>query len=243
MGGLKNPIYLNPNSLVKMPPSHAPVPYLGNALVFPPARSAGPDGLLAMGGDLKPERLMLAYRSGIFPWFSDDSLILWWSPDPRMVLFPDELRITRSMRRIIGKKTFRITKNQCFAEVISACAETSRKGQDGTWITPGMEAAYIRLHEAGNAVSYEAWQGSELVGGLYGVDLGELFCGESMFTRVSNASKAAFIHMVRELEEKNYRLIDCQVHTPHLESLGARLVSRAQFLDLLKGEDQGHGKE
>lgn len=222
-----------------MPASHAPVPYLGDALVFPPAGSAGPDGLLAMGGDLKPERLLLAYRSGIFPWFSDDSLILWWSPDPRMVLFPEELRVSKSMRRVMGKGTFRITKNQCFAAVVTACADAFRNGQDGTWITPGMEAAYTRLHEAGHAVSYEAWQGSELVGGLYGVDLGGVFCGESMFTRVSNASKAAFIHMVRELEGRDYRLVDCQVHTPHLESLGARLIPRAQFLNLLKGRAPG----
>lgn len=219
------------------------IPLLGNAMVFPPAETAGPDGLLALGGDLEPERLLLAYRSGIFPWFSDDSLLLWWSPDPRMVLFPKDLRVSRSMRRLMEKEVFRVTRNQCFERVIAACAEVSRKGQEGTWITSGMEAAYIRLHEAGHAVSYEVWQGNELVGGLYGVDLGGVFCGESMFSHVSNASKAGFIQMVRELQEKKYRMVDCQVYTPHLESLGAGLISRRDFLGILQGKDQGHVKK
>ncbi|MBC2837934.1 leucyl/phenylalanyl-tRNA--protein transferase [Robiginitalea sp. SC105] len=221
-----------------MSAAKTPIPFLGEALVFPPAGAAGKDGLVAIGGDLEPERLLLAYRSGIFPWFSDDSLILWWSPDPRMVLFPNELRVSRSMRQLRSRKVFRVTKNQCFSRVIAACSQIPRKGEQGTWITPEMQAAYIRLHELGHAVSYEVWQGDELVGGLYGVDLGDVFCGESMFSRVSNASKAGFIHMVRELAAREYRLVDCQVYTSHLESLGAREIPRERFLALLQGEDQ-----
>lgn len=211
-----------------------PIRFLGEALVFPPPEAAGPDGLVAVGGDLSPERLMLAYRSGIFPWFNDDSPILWWSPDPRMVLFPEHLKVSKSMRKILERGDFTITRNRSFPEVIRACARIRRKGEQGTWITRQMEMAYTRLHRLGHAVSYEAWQGDSLVGGLYGVDLGGIFCGESMFSRVPNASKAAFIHMVRDLAGKGYALIDCQVYTAHLASLGAERIPRRQFLDRLR---------
>ncbi len=214
-----------------------PVPFLGEALVFPHPESAGPEGLLAVGGDLSPERLMLAYRSGIFPWYNDDSLILWWSPDPRMVLFPERLKISKSMRRVLDKGTFRVTRNQRFEEVITHCARVRRKGQPGTWITDRMEQAYTELHRLGHAVSYEVWSGEELVGGLYGVDLGHIFCGESMFSLVSNASKVGFIHMVRERLQAGCRLIDCQVYTEHLASLGAEEIPRRRFLKILQGED------
>ncbi len=211
-----------------------PIRFLGEALDFPPPESSGPEGLLAAGGDLSPERLLLAYRSGIFPWFNDDSLILWWSPDPRMVLFPDRLKVSRSMSRILQRGDFAITKNQCFTEVIRACAHIRRKGEPGTWITEQMVEAYIELHRLGHAVSYEAWQGDQLAGGLYGVELGRIFCGESMFSKVSNASKAAFIFMVREQAEQGCQLIDCQMYTPHLASLGAAPLPRAEFLAMVR---------
>ena len=196
---------------------------------------ASEEGLIAVGGDLSPERLLLAYRSGIFPWFNEDTLILWWSPDPRMVLFPTRVKVSKSMRRIIASKKFRLTKNQSFEQVIEYCAAISRKGQDGTWITPAMKSAYIELHSRGIAVSYEVWEGSELVGGLYGIDLGHVFCGESMFSRVDNASKFALISMASELEEQNYKLIDCQLHTEHLKSMGAEEIPRKRYLEFLKG--------
>lgn len=210
-----------------------PIPFLDSSLKFPDPNTAGPQGLLAAGGDLSPERLLLAYRSGIFPWYNEDSLILWWSPDPRMVLSPQGLRISKSMKKIMEKGTFTITRNRCFNEVISACAKIPRKGETGTWITPKMQLAYGELHQMGYAVSYEAWQDNDLVGGLYGIELGGVFCGESMFSKLPNASKHAFIFMVKEQEEKGCQLIDCQVHTPHLESLGARPMDRAQFLTRL----------
>ncbi|HSR61493.1 MAG TPA: leucyl/phenylalanyl-tRNA--protein transferase [Robiginitalea sp.] len=214
--------------------AHYPIRFLGDALVFPPPEASSREGLLAAGGDLSPERLLLAYRSGIFPWFSDDSLILWWSPDPRMVLFPERLKVSRSMAKILQRGDFAITKNQRFPEVIRACAQIRRKGQPGTWITEEMVEAYIQLHRLGYAVSYEAWQEGELVGGLYGVEPGGIFCGESMFSKVSNASKAAFIYMVREQAALGCRLIDCQMYTPHLASLGAEPVPRADFLHILR---------
>ena len=210
-----------------------PIPFLDASLSFPDPNKAGTQGLLAAGGDLSPERLLLAYQSGIFPWFNEDSLILWWSPDPRMVLFPEELRISKSMKKIIAKKTYTITRNQCFNDVISACAETPRRGETGTWITPNMQNAYADLHQMGYAVSYETWHNNDLVGGLYGIDLGGVFCGESMFSKMPNASKQAFIYMVQEQHSQGCRLIDCQVHTAHLESLGARPIARGEFLKLL----------
>lgn len=200
---------------------------------------ANPEGLLAVGGDLSTERLILAYRNGIFPWFSEDSLILWWSPDPRMVLYPDKVKVSKSMRNTLNKDIFRVTKDQAFGAVIDACAKAPRPGQSGTWITEKMKAAYVELHKKGIAHSYEVWEGDQLAGGLYGMDLGRVFCGESMFSNSDNASKCALIYLCRELEEKHYSLIDCQLHTPHLESLGAELISRDQYLRILKGKDQG----
>ncbi|QBA65129.1 leucyl/phenylalanyl-tRNA--protein transferase [Muriicola soli] len=216
-----------------------PITFLDDRLIFPPVEMANPEGLLAAGGDLTPERLILAYRNGIFPWFNEDSLILWWCPDPRMVLFPSKVRISKSMRNYLNRGQFRISRDQAFERVMQACADAPRQGQRGTWITHKMIEAYTNLFEKGIAHSYEVWQEDELVGGLYGLDFGHVFCGESMFSKVDNASKYALIHMCKELEEKNYRLIDCQLHTPHLESLGAELIPRQEYLDILKRKDKG----
>ncbi|NNC62380.1 MAG: leucyl/phenylalanyl-tRNA--protein transferase [Eudoraea sp.] len=215
---------------------NSPITFLDDRLIFPPVEMANPEGLLAVGGDLTPERLILAYRNGIFPWFNEDSLILWWCPDPRMVLFPSKVRISKSMRNTLNRGHFRITKDKAFEKVIHECAKAPRPGQQGTWITQKMIDAYIHLYKKGIAHSYEVWQGDKLVGGLYGLDLGHIFCGESMFSKENNASKCALIHMCRELEKENYSLIDCQLHTPHLESLGAELIPRADYLSILKGE-------
>ncbi len=208
--------------------------FLTDALEFPPVDTANSDGLLAVGGDLSSERLLLAYQQGIFPWFDKDSIILWWSPDPRMILYPKEIKISKSMRKVLRDKRFRITKNTCFKEVLEYCSSVDRVGQDGTWITEQMKMAYLNLHEKGIAQSYEVWEGDKLVGGLYGIDLGHVFCGESMFSLTSNASKFAFIKLAQELQEKEYKIIDCQLHTDHLESLGAQEISRIEFLKLLK---------
>jgi leucyl/phenylalanyl-tRNA--protein transferase len=201
---------------------------------FPPADYANTDGLLAVGGDLSPERLLRAYNSGIFPWFNDDSLILWWSPDPRMILFPQKIRITKSMRQVLSGKRFTLTRNRCFKEVMEACSDIGRKGQEGTWITNNMKEAYLKLHQQGIARSYEVWEGNNLVGGLYGIDLGHVFCGESMFSKANNASKFAFIQLARDLKELNYKFIDCQVYTKHLASLGAEEIPRKEFLKILQ---------
>ncbi len=210
-----------------------PIYQLSENIIFPEVNEAE-DGLLAIGGDLSVERLTLAYQSGIFPWFSSDQPILWWSPDPRFVLFPKELKISKSMRSLLRKESFKITKNHAFSEVISNCKNVSRRDQEGTWITPEMKEAYIALHHLGLAISYEVWDENEnLVGGLYGIQLGKVFCGESMFANVSNASKYAFIKFVQEFEKSGGLLIDCQVHTKHLESLGARNISRKDFMDIL----------
>jgi leucyl/phenylalanyl-tRNA--protein transferase len=181
---------------------------------------------------------MRAYRSGIFPWFNDDSLILWWSPDPRTVLFPEKLKISKSMRQELKKERFRVTRNRNFSEVIAHCARVRRKGQQGTWITDRMLQAYEELHKLGYAISYEVWEENKLVGGLYGIDLGHVFCGESMFSAVSNASKVGFVHMVRELAENDYQCVDCQVYSDHLASLGAEEIPRRDFLDILSGDGQ-----
>jgi leucyl/phenylalanyl-tRNA--protein transferase len=207
---------------------------LSKDLVFPSVYLANKDGLLAVGGDLSAERLLLAYKNGIFPWYSEGEPIIWYSPDPRMVLFPKNLKISKSMRQIIRKNQFRATFNQNFSEVIANCKNSYREGQGGTWITDEMEQAYINLHNLGVAKSVEVWEGNELVGGLYGIDLGYVFCGESMFSKVSNASKFAFIHLVQELEKELYALIDCQVYNAHLDSLGAEEISRSEFLTYLK---------
>ena len=203
-------------------------------LYFPAPEKAAEDGLLAIGGDLSAERLLLAYKSGIFPWFNEGSPILWWSPDPRMVLFPEEVKISKSMRKVLKSKAFTLTKNTCFKEVVKKCASIKRKDEEGTWITEEMIHAYVTLKEKGKALSYEVWENGQLVGGLYGVDLGTVFCGESMFSSQSNASKYAFIKMVQEFKEKGYSLIDCQMYTPHLERLGAREIPREDFLRHLK---------
>lgn len=208
---------------------------LNHHLLFPDVEKADDDGLLAVGGDLSPERLLLAYKNGIFPWFNEDSMILWWSPDPRMVLFPNKIKISKSMAQVIKSNKFRITWNTQFEEVVNACSAIKRKGQAGTWITPEMKSAYLKLHQMGIAKSIEVWENDNLVGGLYGIDLGNVFCGESMFSRKSNASKFAFISLARELQQKEYKLIDCQVYTAHLESLGAEEIPRKQFIKILKG--------
>ncbi len=221
-----------------MEKKQSPIVFLTEKLEFPPVESASAEGLLAVGGDLDPDRLVLAYRNGIFPWFNEDSLILWWSPDPRMVLFPSKIRISKSMNKIIREKRFNITINQCFDQVLSACAQISRKGQEGTWITPAMKNAYKTLHKRGMATSYEVWEGKQLVGGLYGVDLGHVFCGESMFSRVDNASKFALICLARDLLLRDYQMIDCQVYTDHLKSMGAEEISREEYVLNLKSEIQ-----
>jgi len=208
--------------------------YLTDAIKFPPVHSATNEGIVAVGGDLSIKRLLLAYKSGIFPWFEDDDVILWWSPNPRMVLFPEKLKVSKSMHKIIDSNSFKVTVNTCFEEVIENCAKTKRAGQDGTWITTEMKKAYCKLHEMGHAKSVEVWQDNELVGGLYGVDMAPIFCGESMFSRVSNASKIAFIYLVNMLKEKDYTLIDCQVYTDHLASLGAEEIPREEFISYLK---------
>lgn len=206
---------------------------LGEELWFPPVDEALDDGLLAIGGDLSTERLLLAYRSGIFPWFSDD-MPMWWSPDPRFVLHPDKLNISKSMQQVLKKKDmFTFAVNNAFAEVIANCKKTERKGQDCTWITDDVEDAYTQLHQMGYAHSAEAWHDGKLVGGLYGIRMGGIFFGESMFSHMSNASKFAFINYVQQLKKENVQLIDCQVYTEHLESLGARMIPRKQFMSEL----------
>ncbi len=206
---------------------------LDKRLLFPEPVLAEPDGLLAIGGDLSTNRLLLAYQNAIFPWYSEGEPILWYSPHERFVLYPDELKISKSMRQVLRSGIFRVTYNQCFDRVITACSEVYREGQGGTWITPAMKRAYNRLHAKGHAHSVEVWQQDNLVGGLYGVKVGKVFCGESMFSLVSNASKTALIHLS---ENGGYKLIDCQVHTAHLESMGARLISREEYMDVLNSE-------
>ena len=206
---------------------------LTDALLFPSPEQASAEGIVAVGGDLQPERVMLAYRKGIFPWFESDDFLLWWSPDPRMVLFPDRLKISKSMRTVLRKKQFEVTFNKAFDQVVEACAKVKRFGQNGTWITPGLMEVYSSLHTQGHAHSVEVWEEGSLVGGLYGIDLGTVFCGESMFSKSSNASKVALIFLVKELKKNKYELIDCQVPTQHLASMGAEPISRTEFLTFL----------
>lgn len=207
--------------------------YLTQELYFPPVETASPEGIVALGGDLSPERLVLAYNLGIFPWFEDDEPILWWSPPERMVLFFEDLKISKSMRNVINQRKFKVTFNTAFKDVILNCKKISRKDQPGTWITENMVEAYCKLHYLGIAKSVEVWQDDELVGGLYGIDLGHVFCGESMFSKVSNASKMAFIALAKQLEMANYRLLDCQVYNDHLASLGCVEIEREDFLMIL----------
>jgi len=204
---------------------------LSEDIGFPQVHLADEDGLLAIGGDLSPERLIVAYKNGIFPWFSVGEPILWWSPNPRFVLFPEKLKVSKSMKQVLRNSEFEVTINQDFKSVINACAKTKRNGEQGTWITQSMIEAYIQLHQLGFATSVEVWFHNDLVGGLYGVDLGNgVFCGESMFSTVSNASKVGFITFI---QNTNYKLIDCQVYTQHLESLGAEEIDRDEFLEYL----------
>ena len=209
--------------------------YLSENLKFPNPVNADPDGLLAVGGDLTAERLLLAYNSGIFPWYEVDQPLLWWSPDPRMVLYPEKLKVSKSLQKLIKREIFKVTFNEAFSEVIKNCSTIKRDGQKGTWITEDMQKAYVDLHKLGYAKSVEVWRDEKLVGGLYGIDLPEkkIFCGESMFSKHSDASKVGFCCLVSELKKNAYRLIDCQMYTSHLESLGAEEITRERFLQAL----------
>lgn len=211
-----------------------PIALLSDKIHFPKPERADQDGLVAVGGDLTQERLLRAYSVGIFPWYSDTSPILWWSPDPRLVLFPAELNVSRSLRQFMKKGLFTITMDTAFEHVIQCCAESRRKYQSGTWITEEMKQAYTQLHYSGYAHSVEAWYDGKLVGGLYGIMLGRIFFGESMFATMSNASKVAFVTVVEHLALQGFELIDCQVRTEHLVTLGAREIPRKEFLKLLK---------
>ena len=206
---------------------------LDKELIFPPVDMAEPDGLLAIGGDLSSERLLLAYRNGIFPWYEGE-YILWWCPNPRFVLFPGEIKINRSTKKLLNKNEFTFTANKSFKEVIHHCKKIKRPGQQGTWITDEVEKAYYKMHELGYAHSAVVWKENELVGGLYGIKLGKIFFGESMFSKISNASRIAFIKYVIQLKEEGIELIDCQVYTEYLESFGARMISRKDFIQRLK---------
>ncbi len=203
-------------------------------LHFPQPQHADADGIIALGGDLSVERLLVAYTNGIFPWYNKGNPIIWWNPDPRFVLFPDKLKVAKSMRPYFNQKKYQVTFNQQFDQVIRSCGKTPRKGQNGTWITDDMIAAYTQLHKLGWVHSVEVWDKEQLVGGLYGLWIGDVFFGESMFSLAPNASKFGFISWVRLLQQKGVKLIDCQQETKHLASLGAESISRAQFLNLLK---------
>lgn len=205
--------------------------YLNQNLWFPCVTKASPEGILAIGGDLSVERLLLAYKSGIFPWFQAHEPILWWSPNPRFVLFPEKLKISKSMKKVLQNSNYTVSVNKAFKAVINSCSKIKRNGQSDTWITNSMIEGYMKLHELGYAKSIEVWSDNQLVAGLYGIDLGnQVFCGESMFTTQSNASKVGFITFI---QNTNYKLIDCQVYTNHLESLGAENISRNLFLTFL----------
>lgn len=206
-----------------------PIPYLTEALWFPPADQTTGDGIVAIGGDLSPNRLLLAYQKGIFPWYNEDEPPIWWCPDPRFVLLPEELCVSKSMKQLFRKEAFHVTYNKAFDEVIHQCGAT-REDYEGTWISNDIKKAYNTLHRLGYAISAEAWLGNQLVGGLYGIKLGTVFFGESMFSAVSNASKYAFISLTQQLEKEGLTLIDCQIYTEHLESLGGRDMDRSDFL-------------
>ena len=210
-----------------------PVFRLNDELIFPDPRWATQEGLLAIGGNLSPERLLLAYRLGIFPWYGEGEPILWWSPDPRCVLFPQEVYVSRRLDRVIRQRRFRLTCNQVFAAVVSACADVRVQNGEETWLVAEMRGAFQKLHELGFAHSVEAWEGDELVGGLYGVALGKFFFGESMFHRQTNASKVILAQLLRYLDREGFILLDCQVPNPHLTSMGARDIPRHDFLELL----------
>jgi leucyl/phenylalanyl-tRNA--protein transferase len=205
---------------------------LDSKMSFPPTHLASRDGLLAIGGDLSPERLLLAYRNGIFPWYEGED-ILWWSPDPRFVLFPSEIRISKSVRPLLNRNAFDFTINKAFKDVIGRCKKIYRPGQEGTWITDEVEEAFIRMHQLGHAHSAEVWKNDELVGGVYGLRMGNVFFGESMFSDLSNASRYAFIKYTDHLKQEGVELIDCQVYTEYLESFGARMIPGKEFKKLL----------
>tara|TARA_Y100000385_G_scaffold287562_1_gene352075 strand:+ start:145 stop:795 length:651 start_codon:yes stop_codon:yes gene_type:complete len=210
--------------------------WLNETIEFPPLTEATPEGLLAAGGDLSPERVLYAYQNGIFPWYDSDQPILWWTPDPRFVLYPHKLKVSKSTKQILKNQSFEITINRNFRDVIKACANVKREAQTGTWITYEMIETYCELHQRGIAKSVEVWKNKKLVGGLYGIELDDtIFCGESMFSYVSNASKIGFISFV---QNSNYKIIDCQLHTNHLESLGAEPISRLKFMEYLKPQNQ-----
>ncbi|HSK12080.1 MAG TPA: leucyl/phenylalanyl-tRNA--protein transferase [Phnomibacter sp.] len=213
--------------------------FLNERIWFPPPEAADEDGLLAVGGDLSPDRLLFAYGQGIFPWYNGP-IPLWWNPDPRLVLFPEKIRISKSMRQVMKRNIFSFTRNCQFRQVIQACGDTPRKGQDGdTWVTPELIEAYDTLHRSGHVHSFEAWDDEGLAGGLYGILLGQVFFGESMFARRSNASKAALIWAVEQMQHEGVKLIDCQVETPHLVTMGAELIPRAQFLEMVQAWGSG----
>jgi leucyl/phenylalanyl-tRNA--protein transferase len=217
---------------------------LGPEPIFPPPHLAEPEGLLAIGGDLSADRLLNAYRSGVFPWYESGGPILWWSPDPRTVLFPDELRVSQRLRRTIRSGRFEVRYDTAFTQVVRGCAETPRRHEDGTWITPEMQAAYIRLHALGHAHCMEAWRDGALVGGVYGVRVGRCFCGESMFHTATDASKVALVALVERLAAEGVGLIDCQVKSEHVVRLGAREVPRDEFLmHLSRGLENGRPAE
>ena len=218
-----------------------PVFRLTDELIFPDPRLATREGLLAVGGDLSHERLLLAYRTGIFPWYGENEPILWWSPDPRCVLFPQEIYVSRRLERLIRQRRFQLTSNRAFEQVVASCADVRVKHGQQTWLIAEMQAAYQKLHELGFAHSVEAWEDDELVGGLYGVALGKFFFGESMFHRRTNASKVILAQLVRYLDREEFILLDCQVTNPHLQSMGARDVPREDFLELLAGGGLGPG--
>ena len=205
---------------------------LKSELYFPPVHLAEPDGLLAMGGDLSPERILLAYSKGIFPWFEGDTP-LWWATNPRFVIFPEELKVSKSMKQVLKSNAFTFTINKDCMQVISHCGNVKRDGQRGTWITQDIKKTYFNLHQQGYVSSAETWQDGQLVGGLYGIRIGNVFCGESMFSLVNNASKYAFINYVQLLKEDGVQLIDCQIYTPHLESLGGKMIPLTDYLQYL----------
>lgn len=211
-----------------------PIYLLPEELIFPPIEHANEDGILAVGGDLTPDRLILAYQSGIFPWYSEDEPILWWAPNPRFILYPQNIKTSKSMRSLLNKKAFEVTINRDFEAVIANCKAIDRNDQKGTWIDEDMKSAYVELHRLGWAHSVETWQDGKLVGGLYGIAIGNCFFGESMFAKTSNASKYAFITFVKYLQKKGFKVVDCQVHTPHLESLGSEHIELETFKMLLQ---------
>lgn len=206
---------------------------LGEDYIFPHPSNADKHGIVAYGGDLNPLRILEAYKSGIFPWFESDQNLMWWSPDPRMIMYTDKFKVSKSFKAFLKKSNYKVTFNKDFELVINSCANIKRINQKGTWITEGLIKSFIDLHKMGKAISVEVWEDDDIVGGLYGLDLDDVFCGESMFSKSSNASKIALYYLTKELRKNNYRFIDCQVPSEHLKSLGGEIISRSNFLDLL----------